>query len=154
MLDKQTLPIKSDHELDLYVFTSEEAQKYWDEIEPFIMRSVAVSFGTLSLTDVYSGLCNSNYVAIATLRDNLFTAVMVVRRIDYSTYSSLRIVAISGRNLRAAFDWLPDIEQFGGRLGAIEFEAWCRPSMVRLLRRWGWTPKLTQMVKPFRRILQ
>ncbi|MGH9567169.1 MAG: hypothetical protein ACRD4I_14380, partial [Candidatus Angelobacter sp.] len=138
----------------LYVFSRDEVQKYWEELEPFIMRSVAISAGTLNMQGMFAALCNGDYTAMATLRNDTFTSVLIVEIVEYAEYGALRIVAISGKDLYSALDWLPDVEEFGSRLGAIEFEAWCRPAMVRLLRRWGWSPKLTQMVKPFRKSLQ
>lgn len=122
----------------------------WEELEPFIERSIEESFGMLTTKLIYEMLVRDQATAFATIRDGAIECVLILMMIDYTTYRSARIIALGGKNLKAAYKFVDALEAWAFIQGAVEIEGWCRPSMERLVRRLGWHKRVSIVVRDMR----
>jgi len=141
-------------ELSLYVYKSETIPLVWDEMEALLLPGFESAGGMVTSADVYKWLVNRDAVAFATVRDEKIVAVIVVTKVNYSTYSAARIVACAGKGLKEAAKFLDALEAWAFTQGCVEIEGWCSKSMARLARRCGWEEKLTMIYRDIRRKLQ
>lgn len=137
-----------------YVFTPEQIPLAWEELESFIEKSIEKSFGMMTTRQCYDMLCAGQAAAFATSRDGKLRLVLVVRPVEYASYRVARIIAMAGTGLREAHRFVDALEAWAVALGCVELEGWCRPAVTRFLRRLGWQPKLTLVVRDLRRKLQ
>ena len=137
-----------------YVYLAEQIPLAWEALEPFMQRAVAAGRGEITVEVIYQMLVNQEALAFVTLEGDKVEAMLVVRLIDYSTYRAARIIACSGRRLAEAMQFIDALEAWALTQGAVEIEAWCRPAMTRLVRRFGWQPKLAIVSRDLRRKLQ
>lgn len=153
------IPLKQDgqaheSELDAKAFLKEDLEKYWEELEPFIQKSVDVSEGDLTVDFVKTMLFAGHATLFATLQDNRIQMVIVVEVVAYATYRSARIICCAGRKIKEALRYIEALEVWALSYGAVQIEGWCRPAVVRFLRRLGFKPGRTMMVRDLRRKLQ
>lgn len=143
-----------ERKLELFIYSKEEIEEFWPELEPFIARACKASQGMMDVESVHKNLLDAYCVAFSTVYDGAITSVTVVRLVEYADHKVLRITACAGRDIAAAMKYLPLVEAWGFAQGADELEAWCRPGMVRLLRKYGWKTKFTAVSRNIRRTLQ
>lgn len=137
-----------------YVISTVKIPAYWDSIEPFIARSVEHSNGQVTCEQIRDMLETAQATAFLTMRGQKIIAVLVVRLAYYASYTSARIIACAGSELKAAHKFIDCIEAWALTQGAVELEGWCRPAMIRLTQRMGWTVKTTIVARDLRRKLQ
>ena len=147
-------PGTSSDKLAAWVFTNEQIPLVWEQIEPFIEKSVEASQGTITTRMIYDMLCEGSAVAIGTADGTEIKLVTVLRRIEYANYSAARIIAMAGTGLREAHRFIEAVEAWAISLDCVELEGWCRPAVTKLLRRLGWKPKFTIVTRDLRRKLQ
>ena len=145
---------KDSKELDAKAFTQSEIEKYWEELEPFVQKSIDVSDGDITLDAVKYLLATGSATAFATILNGKFQAVLVVDIVLYSTYRSARILCCAGRKLKEAMKFIGALEVWALSHEAVQIEGWCRPGVVRLVRRLGFIPRRTSVVYDLRRKLQ
>lgn len=145
---------KNSAKLTPYLYTPEIIPAVWDEMEAMLQPSFQHAKGTLDPKQIYQWLCDETAVAFATTRYNRLVMLMIVMKVDYASYSALRIIACAGKELRGAMEHIHVLEAWALTRGCLELEAWCRPAMVRLTRRLGWEPKFTIVSRDLRRTLQ
>ena len=140
--------------LRAWVYTKDQIPLAWEDLEPFVEKSIDKSFGMMASRQVYEMLCDGSAVAFVTARGNDIQLVAIIRFVQYASYGVGRFIAMAGRDLRGAHLFLPAIEQWAVSMGCVEIEGWCRPAVTKILRRLGWTPKLTLLTRDLRRKLQ
>ena len=80
-------------------------------------------------------------------------AVMVTEIADYPLKRVVRVLALAGKT--APFeDTFERIKLWAAENGAVELEAYCRPAVTRLIRRWGFFKLRDQVCLDLRRKLQ
>ena len=137
-----------------FVLVKEEAGELWDSIEPFIMSSVKHSRGMVTTEGIKRMLLNNDAVVIGTAIDHDPVAVTVCTVVNYSTYRACRIIAAAGKDLKSAMKFFHIIEGWAIYSGCSEVEAWCRPSVSRLLQRYRWRKTYEMVTIDLRRKLQ
>lgn len=148
------LGTNSDEPLRPVLIGPQEVRVYWESIEPFIARSVKRAYGTLTVDYIQDMLFRGYAVAFLTMRGEEIIAVLICDRVFYATYTSIRVIACAGQELKEAVQFMDILDAWAISQGAVEIEAWCRPAMVRLSKRLGWTPKFTIVTRDLRRRLQ
>lgn len=127
----------------------------WEEMEPFIQRSVEHSpVGMLTVDSIRQLLLEDHAAVMYTTRDERIVALLVVRKVHYASYCSVRIIACAGRELKEASRFIDVLSAWCLTMGCVELEAWCRPAMVRLLRHFGFRTKITVVSLDLRGKLQ
>jgi hypothetical protein len=137
-----------------FVLLKEEIATHWPFLEPMIARSVAKSKGTVTTEVIYKALCQGEIVCFGTAIDGEPEAIIVVQATRYETYTAGRILACAGKNLKDAMQFWHIVEGWAHDMEAVEMEAWCRPAVERLLRRYGWRHKFSIVSLDLRRKLQ
>lgn len=94
------------------------------------------------------------YSTFVTLRNGKIELVLVVTLCEYATYNAVRIVAMAGKGLKDAAQFLPELEAWALTQGAVQLEGWCRPSVSRLLRSVGFETPFAMCIRDLRRKLQ
>lgn len=141
--------------IEVVVFTSDQIQFAWNELEPFIQRSIDASCnGEMLAEQVRELLMKQEAIAFATVRDGKLMMVLVARMVSYATFNSVRILTCAGTGLKDAMKFLDALEAWALTQGAVEIEAFCRPAMYRLARRLGWVQKRIWITRDLRRRLQ
>lgn len=141
-------------ELQLAFYHDEEILDVWEELRPLLERSAEVSYGMLTVEATQELILKHGAVVFATVRDNQFEAAIVVQKISYSTYAVARIIACAGRNLEEFMQEIDALEAWALANDCVEIEAWCRASMMRLVRRFSFHPKVMIVTRDLRRKLQ
>lgn len=129
-----------------FVLLKEEVPAVWDSLEPMLERSVKHSHGMCTTDAIREWLMEGAAVCIGTAVDNEPRAVFICRPVYYVTYVAARIVAAAGRDLGPSMGYFHVVEEYAIGIGASEVEAWCRPAMTRLLRKYGWKRKELEML--------
>lgn len=142
---------KDNRELRPFSLVAADIPVMWEQLEPFIERSCKHSRGTITTAVVKEMLCGNRAVCMGTARGNEPVSVFVVQITDYHTYRAATMIAVAGKELREAMEFEYILTEWATALGATELEAWCRPSMARLLRRFGYEPRFTVVSKSLRR---
>lgn len=147
-------PGTSSAKLEPYVYTPESIPLMWDELESVLQRCFDRSYGMLDPQQVRHWLMHGLATAFATVRDGRIVAAFIVMKVDYPTYSVARILLCAGKDLRGAMRFVDALDAWALTQGCVEIDAWCRPGMARLVRRWGWHHKLAIVSRDLRRKLQ
>lgn len=138
-----------------FVLLKDEVPAFWDFLEPMLERSVKHSHGMCTTESIHQWLLNGEAVCIGTAVESEPRAVFICRPVHYVTYIAGRIIAAAGKDLGPSMAYFHIVEEWAIGIGASEIEAWCRPAMVRLLRRHAWRRKgLELMSFDIRRKLQ
>lgn len=140
--------------LNAFILHSEEVEVLWELMEPFIASSVKHSFGTITTEGIRKMLFEKQGVAAVLLEDDKFVSVFAFRLVDYETYRSVRIVAAAGKRMEEAAKRIDVLITWALSHGASEIEGWCRPSMVRLARKYGFKPRLSMVTLDIKRSMQ
>lgn len=136
------------------VLVPDEVLYYWNDMEPFIERCARVSEGMLEAKATQDMLLAGVATAFMTLNDVGLVALFIARIVDYPTYRSARVISASGNDLKGAMKFFFLLENWAFEQGATQIEGWCRPGMVRLLRRFGFDKKLSLVTLSLKRNLQ
>lgn len=124
-----------------FVLMKDEVLAAWDLLEPMVERSVRHSHGMCTTGSILQWLVEGAAVCIGTAIEGEPRAIFICRPVHYVTYTAGRIIAAAGRDLGPSMAFFHVVEEWGYGIGASEIEAWCRPAMVRLLRRYSWKRK-------------
>lgn len=120
----------------------DEIPNAWEEIQPYLERSVEASMGMSSVDQLYKQLCEARASAIVVMRDGVVETVLVVTITQYPTYRAACVTACGGKNLTdAAREHFDILESWALLNECSEIEAWVAPGMARLLRRVGFKHK-------------
>lgn len=136
------------------VYRTEDIPAVLDLLDPFLQRSADESFGMADLDYLQKMLLSGNAHAFAMVRQGMPVFVIVVAMVEYATFRSARILACAGENLRGASQYFDALAAWALTQGAVEIEGWCRPSMVRFAKRFGWRPRVQIIIKDLRGKLQ
>jgi hypothetical protein len=149
-------PGTSSGKVDLipWVFKPEQIEGSWPDMEELVQRSVDESKGTVTTEMLKAMLVAGEATAFATARNGRLVAILIVRVIEYATYKAARVIACAGKDLRGASKFADAFEAWALTNGAVEIEAWCRPVMVKLMRRFGYEEKFSIVARDLRRRLQ
>lgn len=146
---------KPDPSIKLVRYDHEDLPAVMTEVAYLIERSIAYSKGTVTMQQIIAFLNAGEAHMFGTVKDGKILSVFIGRIVVYpSDYSVFRIIACAGRDLKAALVNLEALEAWVICQGAVEIEAFCRPSMYRLLRRLGWNEKMMIVSRDLRRKLQ
>jgi hypothetical protein len=137
-----------------WIFKPEQIEGSWADMEELVQRSVDESKGTVTTEMLRQMLVAGEATAFATARNGRLVAILIVRVIEYATYKAARVIACAGKDLRGASKFADAFEAWALTNGAVEIEAWCRPVMVKLMKRFGYDAKFTVVTKDLRRHLQ
>jgi len=137
-----------------FVLIKDEAETHWDTLEPFIERSVRHSRGMVTVEGIRQMLFAGDACVIGTAMNNEIQAVTVCSITNYATYRAATIIAAAGKDLKAAMAFFHIIEGWALACGCSEVEAWCRPSVARLLRKYRWRQTYEILTIDLRRKLQ
>lgn len=140
--------------LNAFILHSEEVEVLWELLEPFVASSVRHSFGTVTVEGIRKMLFEKQVTAGVLLENDKFVSVFVFHVVPYETYKSVRIIAAAGKRMEEAFKRVDVLITWALSHGASEIEGWCRPSMVRFLRRYGFKPRLSMVTLDIKRSMQ
>lgn len=150
----QDIGLKKLPGLNAFVLHKEEVEVLHEMIEPYIARSVAHSFGTVSTPKIMQYLLNGDATAVILIENDHLVAVFAVMIIPYAEYRACRIIAASGRKMDEAMKRIDVLITWALKKGATEIEGWCRPSVTRLLRRHGFRPRFSIVTLDIKRSMQ
>lgn len=117
-----------------------DAEAYRQQIE----RALVYADGVLGFSDVKKAV--EDGVMQLWVGENE-DAVMVTELVDYPAKRVARVVAIAGA-LRKYKDQFDLFLAWAKMNGACEVEAWCRPAVARLLRRYGFEKRQEIVRRP------
>lgn len=110
----------------------------WKEASLELERALTFAQGDLDITDIFIGLMEGKY----TLWNVDNTGWAVSQIMVYPRKRVFLIVALAGKGiLKNLTDDHAFITYIKGAFNVTELEAMCRPSMTRLVSRYGWKPK-------------
>mgnify|MGYP003575151633 CR=1 FL=1 len=154
MLDLTLVKVPDKGQVYPFVFEPSEVSANWDSICPFLEASVRVSFNMISLVQLRRLLESGEAVCIGIARDNEPLAIFVAHIVNYSDYRCARVIAAAGTQLKDAMRYFHVMEGWAMSLGATEIEAWCRPAMERMLRRYGFKHRVSIITRRIERSYQ
>lgn len=126
----------------------------WDEMRPMLERCIEVTRGMLTMELMEVRLSNGEWTAFAVLYNGSLESVLVVGTVEYSSYRAARILACAGKNLHEAMKYFDVLEAWALKNNCQEIEGWCEPSMVKLVRRFGFSTKKVIVSRNLRSKLQ
>jgi len=140
--------------LNAFILHKEEVEVLWEMLEPYIARSVRHSFGTVSVQGIRMLLMTGQATAIVMLENDHLIAVFAVMVIPYAYYKSVRVIAAAGRKMSEAMARIDVLITWALKQEATEIEGWCRPSVERMLKRYGFKHRLSIVTLDIRRSMQ
>lgn len=122
----------SDKKSECWLFEPEQIDAAWPDILPFIAKGLRFCRGEISTRNIYNFLLAGSMYAFAYVSEERINLVMTVEFVQYPQFHSARIVTLAGKGLKQAAGFMNDFENWCLLHGAVEIEAWVRPSIARL----------------------
>lgn len=141
-------------EFEPVIYPKEVIPGVLDEFYPLLELSAKESFGMLTADHLAQMLRQGDATAFAMRKGEKVVLLVVADFVYYSTFKSMRVLALAGSHLEEAAKFLPALEAWAITQGAVEIEGWCRPGMERFHQRFGLKKRVTLMVKDLRGKLQ
>jgi hypothetical protein len=116
---------------------------------PLYDKAIAHSKGDWTLEDALRLFVNSQHL-LYLLYDNGCVIAFIQGQFVYYPQRTVFLVTLAAGKLLQYADSIKTLESTVAAQGAVEIEAWCRPSMERLLRRMGFKHKYNVVRKPIR----
>lgn len=131
----------------------EDVRDFFPQVLPFLERALRHANGELTLSDVLE-LAEKGIMQlwICYAGDKVET-VMTTEISDFPSRRVVRVVTLAGRIAPYLHIWKL-LQEWALMHGAEEIEAWCRPAMTRLLRRYGFAKRYEIVRYDLRRKLQ
>jgi hypothetical protein len=124
-----------------------------EDVLELLEESARYSNGELTAVDLLDGVFRKVYQLWLGYAGGRVASVMVTELLQYPRKKVCVILAIAGETKRFA-NTFEVIKQWAAMNGAVELEAYCRPAITRLARRYGFFKKRDQISLDLRRYLQ
>jgi len=122
---------------EFWIFLPEQIPSAWDELQPFVETALRHAHGEMLSADIKNLLLQGAFAAFAVVRYGKIQLVFICELCGWQQYSSVRILLLAGKELAQAIRFFPVFQSWVLSKGAVEIEAWTRPSMSRMLRSLG-----------------
>lgn len=131
----------------------EDTEYFFDQAAPLIAKALKYADGELTVWDVKK-LVQEGLMQLWIGYDGDEAETVMVTEISlFPAKKVVRVVALAGRIAPYLHVW-ELVKEWAVMNGAVEIEAWCRPAMTRLLRRYGFTKRYEVVRCDLRRYLQ
>lgn len=140
--------------LEPAIYSAESIPHIWEWLSPFIQSSLRYAQGTMTLEEFRLLLERGEATCFATVREGQPVLVLVIIPVSYATYKVARVIALAGREVKAAMQFFDALEAWALTQGCVEIEGWCRPAMVKFTRALGFKQKFAIISRDLRGRLQ
>lgn len=118
----------------------EDVEYFFDQAAPLLQKALKYADGELTVWDIKRLIGKGLMQLWLGVQQGEVETVMVTEIADYPAKRIVRVVALAGR-ISPYLHVFEMIKEWAVVNGAVELEAWCRPAMSRLLRRYGFSKR-------------
>lgn len=125
-----------------------EAQFAWPKLGPMLERVVEITDGEFSVEDLRQRILMGLMTAFVAHDGPKIKGLAVAEAISYPQFSSLRVVAAVGEDIKEWIAFEANLENLAACMGCSYIEGFVRPGMAKLCVKIGYTPRYTLIRKP------